>query len=225
MCSLLAALLTALALAQPAAAEERIIVAFGDSLTAGLGVTPDDSYPAQLQAKLHAEGYAYRVVNAGVSGDTTAGGLRRVDWALKSKPDVVIVALGANDALRGQDLASVRANLDGIVARFQKAGARVLVAGMEVPPNYGARYAADFRRLYVEVARKRGAAFMPFLLDGVAGTPRLNQPDGIHPTAEGYRLVVDHLWPHVSPLLTRDGDGSRPSPPRTGRPRPGSPAG
>ncbi len=203
MCPLVAALAAALAFAGPAHAAERIIVAFGDSLTAGLGVTPDDSYPAQLQAKLRAEGYAYRVVNAGASGDTTAGGLRRVDWALKNKPDIVIVALGANDALRGQDLASVRANLDAIVARFQKAGARVLLAGMEVPPNYGARYAADFRRLYVEVARKRGAAFMPFLLDGVAGSPRLNQPDGIHPTIEGYRIIVDHLWPHLEPLLAR----------------------
>jgi acyl-CoA thioesterase I len=203
MRALLAALLTVLALGHPAGAAERVIVAFGDSLTAGLGVTPDDSYPAQLQAKLHAEGYAYRVVNAGVSGDTTAGGLRRVDWALKNKPDVAIVALGANDALRGQDLASVRANLEAIVARFQKAGVRVLVAGMEVPPNYGARYAAEFRRLYADVARKRGAALMPFLLDGVAGDPRLNQPDGIHPTAEGYRIVAAHLWPHLAPMLLR----------------------
>ena len=200
---LLAALAAALALAAPAHAVERVIVAFGDSLTAGLGVTPEDSYPARLQARLRAEGYAYRVVNAGASGDTTAGGLRRVDWALKNRPEIVIVALGANDALRGQDLASVRANLDAIVARFQKAGVRVLVAGMEVPPNYGARYAADFRRLYAEVARKRRAAFMPFLLDGVAGNPRLNQPDGIHPTAEGYRNVVEHLWPHLEPMLKR----------------------
>ena len=197
------ALVSVLAFAGTVHAAERIVVAFGDSLTAGLGVMPDDSYPAQLQARLQAEGYAYRVVNAGASGDTTAGGLRRVDWALRNKPDIVIVALGANDALRGQDLASVRSNLDGIVARFQKAGARVLMAGMEMPPNYGARYTADFRRLYVDVARKRGSAFMPFLLDGVAGNPRLNQPDGIHPTAEGYRIVVDHLWPHLEPLLTR----------------------
>ena len=203
MRSLVVALVAVLAFAGPVHATERIIVAFGDSLTAGLGVTPDDSYPAQLQAKLRAEGFTYRVVNAGVSGDTTAGGLRRVDWALKSKPAVAIVALGANDALRGQDLASVRSNLDAIVLRFQKAGLRVLVAGMEVPPNYGARYAAEFRRLYADVARKRGAAFMPFLLDGVAGIPRLNQPDGIHPTAEGYRIVAAHLWPHLAPMLTR----------------------
>jgi acyl-CoA thioesterase I len=201
MRSLLAALAAALALASQAHAADQVIVAFGDSLTAGLGVTPDDSYPARLQARLRAEGYAYRVVNAGSSGDTTAGGLRRVDWALKNKPAIVIVALGANDAMRGQDLGSVRANLDAIVGRFQKAGARVLVAGMEVPPNYGARYAADFRKMFADVARKRKAAFMPFLLDGVAGNPRLNQADGIHPTAEGYRVVVDHLWPHLRPLL------------------------
>ena len=200
---LLAALAVALALAGPVHAAEYVIVAFGDSLTAGLGVTPEDSYPARLQAKLRAGGYAYRVVNAGSSGDTTAGGLRRVDWALKNRPDIVIVALGANDALRGQDLAGVRANLDAMVARFQKAGARVLVAGMEVPPNYGARYAADLRRLYADVARQRKAAFMPFLLDGVAGNPRLNQPDGIHPTADGYRVVVEHLWPHLEPMLRR----------------------
>ena len=198
-----AALAAALAFALPAAAAERVIVAFGDSLTAGLGVTPEDSYPARLQARLRAEGYAYRVVNAGASGDTTAGGLRRVEWALKNKPDIVIVALGANDALRGQDLTSVRANLDGIVARFQKAGVRVLLAGMEVPPNYGGKYAADFRQLYVDIARKRGTAFLPFLLDGVAANPALNQPDGLHPTAAGYRIVVDRLWPHLEPLLTR----------------------
>src|SRR6266481_2808082 len=203
MRALAAALVAMLIFAGPARAAELVIVAFGDSLTAGLGVTPDESYPAQLQAKLRAEGYSYRVVNAGASGDTTAGGLRRVDWALRNKPEIVIVALGANDALRGQDLASVRSNLDGIVARFQKAGARVLMAGMEMPSNYGARYTADFRRLYVDVARKRGSAFMPFLLDGVAGNPRLNQPDGIHPTAEGYRLVVDRLWPYLEPMLTR----------------------
>ena len=203
MRALAAALLAVVIFVGPAASAEPVIVAFGDSLTAGLGVTPDESYPAQLQARLRADGYSYRVVNAGSSGDTTAGGLRRVDWALKNKPDIVIVALGANDAMRGQDLASVRSNLDGIVARFQKAGARVLLAGMEVPPNYGARYAADFRRVYVEVARKRGAALMPFLLAGVAGDPRLNQADGIHPTAEGYRIVVDRLWPHLAPMLTR----------------------
>ena len=190
-------------LAGPVSGEERVIVAFGDSLTAGLGVSAEQSYPALLTARLLAEGYPYRVVNAGVSGDTTAGGLRRVDWALRLRPEIVILELGINDALRGQDLASVRANLDQLVERFQSAGARVLIAGMRLPPNYGARYGADFQRLYEDVARKRGAPLMPFFLDGVGGNPRLNQMDGIHPTAEGYRIIVDRLWPYLRPLLRR----------------------
>lgn len=199
---LLAALaLIALATGSPAAAQERVIVAFGDSLTAGLGVPAEQSYPSRLAERLTAEGYAYRVVNAGVSGDTTAGGLRRVDWALRLKPEIVILELGANDALRGQDLAAVRANVDQLVARFQAAGAQVLVAGMRLPPNYGPRYGGEFQRIFEEVARRRGAALMPFFLEGVAGVPRLNQADGIHPTAAGYAVVVDRLWPHLRPLL------------------------
>ena len=138
----------------------------------------------------------------GVSGDTTAGGLRRVDWALRLKPAVVIVELGANDALRGQDLGGVRANLDTIVERFQASGARVLVAGMRVPTNYGERYGAGFERLFAEVAAKHKAAFMPFFLDGVAADARLNQADGIHPTAAGYRIIADRLWPYLRPLAT-----------------------
>ena len=200
----LAALALGLALAHGSVAgapRERVIICFGDSLTAGLGVLPEESYPAVLAARLKAEGYSYRVVNAGVSGDTTAGGLRRVDWALRLTPDIVILALGANDGLRGQDLAGVRANLDQLVERFQRSGARVLLAGMRLPPNYGRPYAEDFRRMYAAVARNRGLPFMPFLLDGVGGNPRLNQPDGIHPTAEGHRLIAERLWPHLRPLL------------------------
>jgi len=200
---LLAALVLVAFLATPAGAQERVIVAFGDSLTAGQGVPAAQSYPALLAARLRAEGYPYRVVNAGVSGDTTAGGLRRVDWALRLGPEVVILELGVNDALRGQDLDTVRSNLHQLVERFQSAGVQVLIAGMRLPPNYGAGYGATFRRLYEEVARKRGAALMPFFLDGVAGDPRLNQPDGVHPTAEGYRLIVDRLWPYLRPLLRR----------------------
>lgn len=189
--------------AAPLAAQDRLIVAFGDSLTAGAGVSADQSYPALLAQRLKAEGYAYRVVNAGVSGDTTAGGLRRVDWALRLRPDIVILELGANDALRGQDLGGVRANVEQLVARFQEGGARVLVAGMQLPPNYGPRYGGEFQRLFEEVARRRGAALMPSFLEGVGGDPRLNQFDGLHPTAEGYRVIVDRLWPHLKPLLTR----------------------
>lgn len=184
-----------------AQAQDRVIVAFGDSLTSGLGVPVDQTYPALLGERLRREGYAYKVVNAGVSGDTTAGGLRRVDWALRLKPEIVILELGVNDALRGQNLASVRANMDQLVARFQAAGARVLVAGMRLPPNYGTPYADDFYRLFNEVARARNAPYLPFFLEGVGAIPRLNQADGIHPTAEGYRLVVEHLWPFLVPLL------------------------
>ena len=200
---LLAALALIACATGPTAAQERVIVAFGDSLTAGLGVSVEQSYPSLLAERLKTEGYAYRVVNAGVSGDTTAGGLRRVDWALRLRPDIAIVELGANDALRGQDLAAARANLDQIVARFQRAGTRVLVVGMRLPPNYGPRYGGEFQRIFEEVARRRGATLMPFFLDGVAAVPRLNQPDGIHPTADGYRVVVDRLWPYLRPLLAR----------------------
>ena len=200
---LLAVTASALSATPTARADEPVIVAFGDSLTAGLGVSPSEAYPALLEARLRKEGYAYRVVNAGVSGDTTAGGLRRVDWALRLNPAVVIVELGANDALRGQDLGGVRANLDTIVERFQASGARVLVAGMRVPTNYGERYGAGFARIFPEVAAKRKAALMPFFLDGVAADARLNQADGIHPTAEGYRIIADRLWPYVRPLLRK----------------------
>ena len=185
------------------AGEERVVLAFGDSLTSGLGVPADQTYPAQLAGRLKREGYDYRVVNAGVSGDTTAGGLRRVDWALRLQPEVVIVELGVNDALRGQPLASVRANLEQIVARFQASGAGVLIAGMRLPPNYGDPYAERFYRLYGEVARARNAPLMPFFLDGVGAIPRLNQADGIHPTAEGYAIVVDRLWPYLVTLLRK----------------------
>jgi acyl-CoA thioesterase-1 len=195
---------TLLGLAAFAAAEgEPVIVAFGDSLTAGYGVAPEEAYPARLAERLRLEGYRYRVVDAGVSGDTSAGGLRRVEWALRLSPAVVIVALGANDALRGQDLRATRANLEAIVRRFRSAGARVLLVGMRIPPNYGARYAGEFRDLYRAVAQATGVPLMPFLLDGVAGDPRLNLPDGIHPTGEGYRIVVERLWPHLVPLLAR----------------------
>jgi len=181
---------------------ERVIVALGDSLTAGLGVAADEAYPALLEARLAREGYAYRVVNAGASGDTTAGGLRRVDWVLRAKPEIAIVALGSNDGLRAQSPQAMRENLTAIVKRLQAAGARVLLVGMRLPPNYGADYTTEFQAVFPEVARSTGAAFMPFLLDGVAADTRLNQPDGIHPTAAGYQVIADRLWPYLRPLLT-----------------------
>jgi acyl-CoA thioesterase-1 len=183
------------------ARSDGVVVALGDSITAGLGVAADEAFPARLEARLRAEGYAYRVVNAGVSGDTTAGGLRRVDWALRSSPEVVIVALGANDGLRGQSPPAMRANLDEIVARLQAAGARVLLAGMRLPPNYGGEYTKEFEAVFPAVARGTRITLMPFLLDGVAGVPRLNQADGIHPTAAGQQVIADHIWPYLRPLL------------------------
>ena len=165
-------------------------------------MTADEAFPARLGARLAAEGYGYRVVNAGVTGDTTAGGLRRVDWALSLKPEVVIVALGANDGLRGQSTMAMRANLERIVDRFQAAGARVLVAGMRLPRTTGSTTPRSSGG-YTRRSRRRRAALMPFLLDGVAGDARLNQPDGIHPTSEGYRVIADRLWPYLLPLLSK----------------------
>lgn len=183
-----------------AAADERVIVALGDSLTAGQGVAPDEAYPALLGARLKREGYAYRLVNAGVSGDTSAGGLARVDWILRNRPDIVIVALGANDGLRGQPPQALRDNLIAVIDRLHARGARVLLAGMRVPPSYGEAYAGRFAAVFTEAGR-RADAFMPFLLDGVAAVPGLNQVDGIHPNAAGHRLIADRLWPYLRPLL------------------------
>ena len=185
------------------AAAEPVIVALGDSLTAGFGVLPDEAYPALLEARLRREGYAYRVVNAGVSGDTSAAALRRVDWVLRARPSIVIVALGANDGLRHQSVTAMRDNLLEIVRRLRAAGAAVLLAGMRVPPNYGPEYSRAFTAAFSEAARTTGVALVPFLLDGVAGDPHLNQPDGIHPTAEGQRIIADKLWPHLKPLLRK----------------------
>jgi acyl-CoA thioesterase-1 len=194
--------LVLLATAAPAAAE-RVLVVLGDSLTAGFGVAADEAYPARLQERLRREGYDYRVINAGVSGDTTAGGLRRVDWVLRTKPAIVIVALGANDGLRGQPVAAMRDNLTRIVERLQAAGARVLVAGMRVPPNYGDAYAREFAAVFPAVARRTGVPLAPFLLDGVAAVAALNQADGIHPNAQGHAVMADRLWPYLLPLLGR----------------------
>jgi acyl-CoA thioesterase-1 len=183
--------------------EERIIVAFGDSLTAGLGVPPDETYPARLQEKLMLSGYRYRVVNAGVSGDTTAGGVRRVDWVLKSKPDLVILELGANDGLRGLDLKETRANLAQIIQRFQSNGTKVVLAGMKLPPNYGADYTRAFQSMYSDLAKQYGLPLIPFFLEGVAAQAGLNQADGIHPTGQGYVVVVDRIFTVLEPLLKK----------------------
>jgi acyl-CoA thioesterase-1 len=179
------------------------IVAFGDSLTAGLGVPAEESYPAELQRRLDAMGYRYRVVNAGVSGETTAGGMRRVDWILKARPQIVIVELGANDGLRGLDLGATKANLERIIQRLQAAEVTVVLAGMKLPPNYGAEYTGRFAALFAELAKAHRLIYMPFFLEGVGGEASLNQGDGIHPTAAGYRRIVDKLLPVLEPLLQK----------------------
>ena len=185
-------------------AERPRIVAFGNSLTAGLGVALDESYPAQLQRKLDAADYHYRVVNAGVSGDTTAGGIRRVSWVLNSKPSIVILELGGNDGLRGLSLRETEANLERIIQQLQNASVTVVLAGMKLPPNYGKEYTAGFEALYHALAKQYHLTLIPFFLDGVAGSSSLNQADGIHPTGEGYRLIVEKVFPALEPLLERN---------------------
>jgi acyl-CoA thioesterase I len=201
--ALLVALCLALTAVVAPAAGEPVIVVLGDSLTAGFGLLPDEAYPTLLEQRLRREGFTYRVVNAGVSGDTTAGGLRRVDWVLRAQPAIVIVALGANDGLRRQSVTAMRDNLLEIVRRVRAAGATVLLAGMRVPPNYGADYGRAFAAAFSDVARTTGVPLAPFLLDGVGGNPHLNQADGLHPTAEGQKIIADTLWPHLKPLLRK----------------------
>lgn len=184
------------------ASESPVILAFGDSLTAGLGLPYDMSFPAQLEAALADNGHAsVRVINGGVSGDTSAGGLARLDWLLGDNPDLVILELGANDGLRGLEPAATRANLDAIIARIRETGAHVLLTGMKAPPNLGDDYGAAFESLYRELADKHGAAFYPFFLEGVVGDPALNQEDGIHPTAEGVAVIVKKILPVVTGAL------------------------
>ena len=178
-----------------------LIVAFGDSLTAGAGVNPAQNYPSKLQAKIDAAGYRYRVLNAGVSGDTSSQGLGRVPALRKLQPRIAIVELGANDGLRGFPVETTRRNLAAIVSGFQSMGAKVLVAGMEMPPNYGPQYTSSFRNVFSSVAREFHAALIPFFLEGVGGHPDLNQDDGIHPTAAGYDIVVENVWKVLRPML------------------------
>lgn len=177
------------------------IVAFGDSLTAGHGVTPGRTYPSLLQRRLDRAGYEAEVINAGVSGETTAGGLRRVDWVLKSRPDLVILELGGNDGLRGLPARQTRANLEGIIERLRDAGVPVVLVGMKLPPNYGRQFTEEFARIYPELARRYELPFMPFFLEDVAMRDRLMQADGIHPTGTGYEVIVENLLPILEPVL------------------------
>lgn len=190
-------------LAQSSVGARKTLVVIGDSLTAGYGLDPSEAYPALLQQKVDAAKLPFTVVNAGVSGDTTAGGLRRVDWLLKRKVDVLLIELGGNDGLRGIPPEATRTNLQGIIiktlAKFPDA--KIILAGMKVPPNMGADYAARFEKNYTDLARDHQAALIPFLLAGVGGKPELNLPDRIHPTAEGHKIVAETVWHTVEPVL------------------------
>jgi acyl-CoA thioesterase-1 len=181
---------------QPAAARPRIVF-LGDSLTAGYGLDSSEAYPSLIAERLRAAGLEFEVVNAGVSGDTSAGGLSRIDWSMDGDVRVLVVALGGNDALRGLGTAELERNLSRIIERARGRGARVILAGMEAPPNLGPAYTSAFRAVYRDLASRHGVAFIPFLLEGVAGNGTLNQADGIHPNAAGAKRVADVVWPHV----------------------------
>lgn len=185
----------------PASTAPRVIF-LGDSLTAGLGLDIQQSFPSIIQERLKAAGHPFDVVNAGVSGDTSAGALRRLEWALgDGQPKVLIVALGGNDGLRGLPPEQLEQNLAAIIEQGQKRGLVVILAGMEAPPNFGADYTSRFRNVYPTLAKRYNVPLIPFLLDGVAGDPALNQPDGIHPNARGARVVADLVWRALEPAL------------------------
>ncbi len=177
------------------------LVFFGDSLTAGLGLSREQAFPALIEARLQADGRPWKVVNAGVSGDTSAGGVARLDWIYKQKVDVMFLCLGANDGLRGIPVAETERNLRSILDRAQCEGTRVVLAGLQLPENYGPAYRTAFAQLFPRLAKEYRLPLLPFLLEGVALDPRLNQPDGIHPTADGARIIADHVWLVLEPTL------------------------
>jgi acyl-CoA thioesterase-1 len=194
------------------------VVVLGDSLSAGLGLLENQAYPALLQRKMNADGYKWEVVNAGVSGDTSAAGLQRLDWALEQgQVKILIIELGANDGLRGLPVEEMKKNLAAIIERAQARRIAVLLAGMEAPPNFGPEYTVSFRQVFRDLAKQYKLAFVPFLLDKVAGVPALNQGDGIHPNVEGARIVADTVWsalhPMIDALSSPSGALRRPEPP------------
>ena len=188
---------------KPAVGAQPKIVFLGDSLTAGLGLSSDQSYPALIGRKLKAQGYDYEIVNAGVSGDTSAGGLRRLDWSLEGDVRALVLALGANDGLRGLPTDDMKRNLEAVLERAKARNIPVVLAGMEAPPNNGPDYTRAFRDVYTELAKEYPVRFVPFLLLGVAGDASLNQGDGIHPNARGAEIVADLVWSELQPVLPR----------------------
>ena len=185
------------------------IVAMGDSLTEGLGVPEEKTYPALLQKALRDKGYDYRVVNAGISGETSSGARSRMGWVLRMKPDIIILETGANDGLRGLDPELIRRNIRDMIDTFTAEGIVVVLAGMKIVPNLGPAYSKMFADVYTDVGDDNDVILIPFFLEGVAGIPRMNQPDGIHPTADGYARVVEHIFPYVTEAIARHQKQSR----------------
>jgi acyl-CoA thioesterase-1 len=181
----------------------RVILVLGDSITAGYGLEPDESFPALLQKKVDAQGWSFRVINAGQTGDTSASGLARLDWLLKNRVDVLVLELGGNDGLRGLPVETTRKNLQAIIDRTKQKypEAKVIIAGMRVPPNMGRDYAQRFEAIFRDVAKRNQAVLIPFVLEGVGGVRQLNLPDGIHPTAEGQEIVAQNVWKALEPVL------------------------
>ena len=176
--------------------EVPVVLFFGTSLTAGLGLDTAEAYPALIQKKMDSLGMDYSVVNAGLSGETTASGLNRLDWVFKQNVDILVIELGANDGLRGVSLEETRSNLEEIIkiAREKNPEVKIILAGMQIPPNMGEEYTSEFRSLFPELAKEYDLELIPFLLEGVAGDPKLNQQDGIHPTAEGQQILANNVW-------------------------------
>ena len=202
MTFLLTNLLALIFMAQTAHAKP-VLLSIGDSLTFGLGVPPEKTWPQLLEKKLNADGFKEaKVINAGSSGATTAVGLSTLKFHLKrSKPDLIIFALGANDGLRAIDTETTYKNVSAAISEIQKAGIKVLLLGMKAPPNYGDKFPKDYEKVFSRVASEKKIPFVPFLLEGVAGDPKLNQPDGIHPNEKGYEIIVEHIYPSVKSLL------------------------
>ena len=191
----------AFAHAEPA----KSVVFLGDSLSAGSGVKPKEAFPALVGEKIRERGLPFEVVNAGIGGDTTAGGLRRLDWLLQRKIDVLVIELGGNDGLRGLPVSNIKANLQAMIdkAKAKHPDVKIVVAGMQMPPNLGAKYADEFRQVFYDVAQENNATMIPFLLEGVGGLREYNQPDLIHPNPPGHKIVADVVWKTIEPLLTQ----------------------
>jgi len=179
------------------------VLFYGNSLTAGYGVDPDKAFPHLVQLKIDGLGWPFKVINGGVGGETTAGGLSRIDWVLQNRPDVFILELGGNDGLRGVDPSVTRRNLRSIIRRVRERypATKIILAGMQAPPNMGQRFVTEFREIYPELARSERVSLIPFILEGVGGIPELNQPDGIHPTEEGHAIMTELVWKVLEPVL------------------------